>query len=245
MSNPFTLELLQAINDWQLSTTKERGKKLETLCVNIPAQYKTVDFPCYRKINLQKDGVFSIFAHYRLPERISSWSSSVDVVKIFKRGVSSKIVEQSFIYQTIPTPNEVILNLIAVYKSSDFKSALNLHRKGINNVHLGIDRYGYSQLEVVLKKDFVTHNDIYMLGGRSSDFCVSHSPVIRKMSLSYLAYDLRKNKVIAFKWLSPESTRRIIERVLRKYPQPFNVYGKSYGYVPSKKKKKKKKKSRR
>lgn len=66
MSNPFILEILQAINDWQRSTTKNRGKKLETLCVNLPAQYKTVDFACYRKINLQKDGVFSMFAHYRL-----------------------------------------------------------------------------------------------------------------------------------------------------------------------------------
>ncbi len=53
MSNPFTLEILQAINDWQRSTTKNRGKKLETLCVNLPAQYKTVDFACYRKINFQ------------------------------------------------------------------------------------------------------------------------------------------------------------------------------------------------
>lgn len=158
MSNPFTLEILQAINDWQRSTTKNRGKKLETLCVNLPAQYKTVDFACYRKINLQKDGVFSMFAHYRLPERSSSWSSSVDAVKNFKHGVSLNIVEQSFIYQTIPTPNEIILNLIAVYNSSDFQSALSLHRKDIDNVHLGIDKYGNSQLEVVLKKDFVTHN---------------------------------------------------------------------------------------
>ncbi|ENN7602976.1 hypothetical protein ACAI74_004796 [Escherichia coli] len=239
MSNPFTLEILQAINDWQRSTTKNRGKKLETLCVNLPAQYKTVDFACYRKINLQKDGVFSMFAHYRLPERISSWSSSVDVVKNFKHGVSLNIVEQSFIYQTSPTPNEIILNLIAVYNSSDFQSALSLHRKDIDNVHLGIDKYGNSQLEVVLKKDFVTHNDIYMLGGRSSAFCVSHSPIIQKMSLSYLDYDIRKNKVIAFKWLSHEITRRIIDRILRKYPQPFNAYGKSYGYIIPKKGKKK------
>lgn len=237
MSNPFTLEILQAINDWQRSTTKARGKKLEKLCVNLPAQYKTVEFTCYRKINLQKDGVFSMFAHYRLPERISSWSSSVEVVKGFKRGVSLRVVEQSFIYQTIPTPSEVILNLIAVYNSSDFQSALSLHRKDINDIHLGIDFYGNSQLEVVLKKDVVTDNDIYMLGGRSSAFCASHSPIIKKLSLSYLHYDITTNKVIAFKWLSPEKTRKVIDNILRKYPQPFNVYGKSYGYVISKKKK--------
>lgn len=236
MNNPFTLEILQAINDWQLGTTTARGKKLEELCVNLPAEYRTVEFPCYRKINLKKDGVFSMFAHHSLPERISSWSSSVDVVKNFKHGVSLKIGEQSFIYQTNPTQNEVILNLIAVYKSCDFHNALNQHRNNIKNINRGIDRYNDSQSEVVLQKEVVTHKDIYMLGGRSHAFCVSHYSNIKSLSLSNSVYDITTNTVITFKWLSPEITSKVIARVLSRYPQPFNVYSMSYGYVSSKKK---------
>ena len=234
MSNPFKLEILQAINDWQRGTTTARGKKLEELCVNLPEKYTKVDFPCYRKMNLKKDGVFSIFAHLCLPERISSWSSSVDVVKSFKHGVSLKIGEQSFIYKTIPSQKEVIINLIAVYESYDFHSAVNLFRDDIKDIKLGIDRYHNSQLEVILKKKVVTHKDIYILGGRSSDFCVSHSSNGKNLSLSALAYDITTNKVIFFKWLTPEKTSKVIETVLRKSPQPFNVYSMNYGYVPSK-----------
>ncbi|QMV50608.1 hypothetical protein [Ewingella americana] len=235
MNNPFTLEILQAINDWQLSTTTARGKKLEKLCVQLPAEYRTVDFPCYRKINLKKDGVFSVFARHSLPERISSWSSSVDVVKSFKHGVSLKVGEQSFIYQTNPAQNEVILNLIAVYKSCYFHNALNQHRNNIKNIKLGIDRYKDSQSEVVLKKEVVTHKDIYMLGGRSQAFCISHYSDIKSLSLSNSVYDITTNTIIIFKWLTPEKTSKVISKVLTRYPQPFNVYSLNYGYVRSKK----------
>lgn len=236
MNNPFTLEILQAINDWQSGTTTARGKKLEELCVNLPDKYRTVESPCYRKINLKKDGVFSIFAHFCLPERISSWSSSVDIVKSFKHGVSLKIGEQSFIYQTNPTKNEVIINLIAVYKSCDFQNSLKQNIENIKNVNLGIVRYNDSQSEVVLKKEVVTHKDIYMLGGRSTAFCISHSSDIKNLSLSNSVYDITTNTIIVFKWLSPEKTSEVIDRVLRRFPQPFNVYSMNYGYVASKKK---------
>ncbi|EBY0801712.1 hypothetical protein DUU53_00870 [Salmonella enterica subsp. enterica serovar Berlin] len=185
---------------------------------------------------MKKDGVFSIFAHLYLPERISSWSSSIDIVKSFKHGVSLKTGEQSFIYQTYPTKNEVVLNLIAVYKSCDFHNALSRHRENIKNVNLGIERYNNSQSEVILKKDVVTHKNIYMLGGRSSDFCISHYFAIKNLPISNLVYDITTNKIVVFKWLSPKKTSEVIDRVLRKSPQPFNVYNMNYGYVASKKK---------
>ena len=182
-----------------------------------------------------------MFAHYCLPERISSWSSSVNIVQSFKRGVSLKVVEQSFIYRTIPAQGEVILNLTEVYKSPEFNSALDVHRQNITDFMLGIGRYGNTQYEVVLKKDMVTDKDIYMLGGRSSAFCASHAPVIYKLSTTHMAYDITTNSVIAFKWLNPNQTQRVIARVMRKYPQPFNVYGKCYGFTNAKTKRKKRK----
>ncbi|MBR7617726.1 MULTISPECIES: hypothetical protein [Citrobacter] len=229
--NPFTLELLQAINDWQINSTYKRGQELKILSNNLPEKFRTVHTPCYRKINLGKGGVFSLFGRNQLNEKISSWSTSSVVVTEFKGGVSKKhLIEQSIILKISPKSSDVIINLSEVYKSREFKEALINYGGKIKNVDKGINKYQGGQYEVVLQVKYVTHNNVYMLGGRAAGICVSNATKIRKRCNSELIYDIENNDIYVFRWLSETKTRKVIERMKNDRSYPYNVYAKHYGY---------------
>lgn len=230
-SNPFTLELLQAINDWQRNSNSERGKKLHKLSKNLDSKFKTVNLPCYRKINLEKGGVFSLIGRNRLNEKISSWSTSPIIASGFKGGVSrNHLIEQSIILQVTPHPDQIILNLSEIYKSVDFHEALELFSEQIVDIDKGIKKYGNSQHEVVLRVEYVNEKNVYMIGGRSSEICVSLVNKIRRPVNSDLLYDIEKNKVFIFKWLSEARTRRVLNKIMKNKKYPYNVLLKNYGY---------------
>ena len=230
-SNPFTLDLLQAINDWQINSTSKRGKKLEKLSSNLPVRFKMLTSPCYRKINLEKGGVFSLLGRTRLDEKISSWSTSVSVAQNFRGGVSRRhLIEQSIILEYSPDSSEIIINLNEVYKSNEFQNAINIYSGQINNISEGINKYGEHQHEVVLKVEYVTHKNVYMIGGRSSSTCISNIDKIRRPLGSQLVYDITKNEVFTIKWLNNEKTKNLVERITQTKNYPYNVFSKHYGY---------------
>ncbi len=229
--NYFTLELLQAINDWQISSNSKRGKKLKGLALHLPQKYKQCNSVCYRKLDLKKDAVFSLLGRLRLNEKISSWSLSEQVVKEFKHGVSKKQhQEQSIILWFIPSPSDVVVNLNEIYNCSDFKNAVNLHHKDIDDYDKGIKYYANSQVEVILDVEYVTDKNIYLLGGRSGSFPANTAPTIYKRKEMQLQYDIDTNRVYVFKWLSQSQSQDVLIRVRNKVSVPYNVYAKRYGY---------------
>jgi hypothetical protein len=61
MSDPLTLELLQAVSNWQrggnAAQNKRRGQKLKAICASLPQEYRTCSLCCFRQVALPKGGV--------------------------------------------------------------------------------------------------------------------------------------------------------------------------------------------
>ncbi|NCJ10790.1 hypothetical protein GW643_10345 [Serratia marcescens] len=232
--NPFSLKLLQAINDWQIKTTTSRGKRLKELSAKLPKEFRECKHVCYRKLELEKSGVFSLVAKSMLKEKISSWSPSVDVVKKFKFGVSLDIEnELSFIIRYKPKSSEVILNLEAVYGNELFNSAVNQHESSIKNISKGIRAYGNSQKEVILEIGHVDQLNIYMIGGCSSPVSMVYAPQVfpRLQDGDTVAVYKDYKYFCIFKWVEPERTGIALARTLQRLGVtiPYNVFSKKYG----------------
>src|SRR6202035_3904230 len=88
----FGLELLQAISDWQRDCDDRdlrarRGQTLKEAAANLPVRYRQVTGRCFRQMSLDSGNLWRLATETELPEAISSWSTSFEVVKWFKGGV--------------------------------------------------------------------------------------------------------------------------------------------------------------
>lgn len=76
----FTLELLQAINDWQrggiAKEKNERGKKLREVAAGLPENFRQTDVACYRRLKLHKSAVWTLGTDEELAETISAWTET-------------------------------------------------------------------------------------------------------------------------------------------------------------------------
>lgn len=217
-SNVFNLALLQAINDWQCGgdekQNKARGEKLKLACIGVLNTYKVCDLACYRQIALPKAGVWDLVAINNLTEKISSWTLDLNVAKEFKRGVPP--LGQGFqgvIFKIIPPASSITLNLNSLFKSTDFLVAVHNSQSKINNFANGIGKYSDSQVEVVLEIESLMQEDVYSLGGHSSNETI----LALEFKEAYGRpptddeYQLLKEKAGA-DWLSLESTLRVLSK---------------------------------
>lgn len=91
------LELLQAINNWQISSTEKRGNLLKELCRDLPEKYTQCHCRCYRQVILDSPSTLALIGYNELSEKISSWSTSVLVAKEFKEEFPSLQMENCLI----------------------------------------------------------------------------------------------------------------------------------------------------
>lgn len=164
----FTLELLQAINDWQKSSGDKRGKALRNLAADLPPHFRTCGLCCFRQIALEKGSVWDLLAENELPEKISAWTTDLGVAKSFKGGVPPKGQGwQGVIFVMYPQPEHVVLNLSALYQDPTFTKAIDKHKPSISNFADGIGRYWNSQSEVIIEISDLSVPDVHALGGFS------------------------------------------------------------------------------
>jgi hypothetical protein len=166
----FSLELLQAVNDWQCGGTKTpRGKRLKKLSGQLATRFREVRGHCFRQISLDKASLWLLGTELHLPEVISGWTLSIDVAKSFKGGVPSS-EWQVFIFEIKPRPEQVVVNLDELYRDPGFLSACEEMRPQISRFHDGIGKYGGLQHEVVLEVDRLDlKSSTHAMGGYSSD----------------------------------------------------------------------------
>jgi len=226
MQSKFTLELLQAVSDWQrggsLEQSLRRGQKLKQVSSLLPAEYRACDLVCYRQVALPKDGVWSLIGDEHLPEKISSWTLDIEVAKSFKGGVPPDGQGfQGTILFLLPQASCVIVNLRELYKDAVFCDALEQNKSRINGYYEGAGRYENSQSEVVLEIDKVAPGDVYSLGGHSSPL---DALVAQAADLVYgrpSTYEEREALLLkaqdagvegGARWLTIEATKRVLEK---------------------------------
>ena len=142
MQDKFPLSLLQAISDWQRSSTKARAQTLKAECEALPPEFRTCLLVCYRQIALPKEGVWDLIGEDRLPEKISSWTLDIEVAKAFKGGVPP--VGQGFqgtILYLFPPAGSVVVNLSTLFRDAAFLDAIERNKSHISGYQDGVGRY--------------------------------------------------------------------------------------------------------
>lgn len=226
-TSPFTVKFLQAVNDWQrggdAKQNTKRGEFLRSQCRSLPETFRESPLVCHRQIALPKGGVWDLIGAGKLTEKVSSWTLELEVAKGFKGGVPPKDQGyQGAIFSLKPPAGSVIVNMSSLYRAPEFLRAIDQHKNAISGFHLGIGCYGDQQSEVVLEIDTLSQDDIYSLGGHSSEFdelvetvsqeVYGHSPTAdERVALTLKAEGVRSRAGPT--WLTPESTKRVLARV--------------------------------
>lgn len=166
----FTLEIVQAVSDWQRggghNAKVKRGAALKKACAGLPSSFRTWDGFCYRQEAHEKDRVWQLLADNCLTETIAAWTTDLGIAKTFKGGVAPEGL-QGVIFKLRPPSASVVVNLSALFADSDFRDACDLYGKQIAGFDSGIGRYRDSQKEVVLEIASLDRASTYALGGYS------------------------------------------------------------------------------
>lgn len=223
MSGGFDLSLLQAISDWQRGSTPKRAQALKNASASLPEKYRTCGLCCFRQIALPKGGVWNLIGEDNLPEKISSWTTLLEVAEAFKNGVPPEDQGyQGVILCVHPNPESVIINLSKLYQELAFTDALEQNKALISRYDDGAGRFANSQNEVVLEIATVTQRDIYSMGGHSSSFeqLVDvaaeeiYGPQATAAQREELLLKSEHVRTLAGPcWLSSEATQRVLDRM--------------------------------
>jgi len=93
-TSPFSIEFLQAVNDWQrggdAKQNRKRGESLRSQCRSLPETFRESPLVCHRQIALPKSGVWDLIGAGKLTEKVSSRTLDLEVAKGFKGGVPPK-----------------------------------------------------------------------------------------------------------------------------------------------------------
>lgn len=219
--------LLQAVSDWQRGgdarQNRRRGEALKAACQNLPPQFRESALECHRQIALGKGSVWDLLGDNRLLEKISSWTTELEIAQRFKGGVPPQGQGyQGVIFSILPPAGSVIVNLRTLYQDPTFRDAMERNKSAIAGYTKGAGLYGDGQSEVVLEVDKLDQDDVYSLGGHSSPFeeLVTEAARIHFGSANvtpeqYAALLLKVEHtrgVAGPSWLCPEATKRVLKR---------------------------------
>jgi hypothetical protein len=156
--------LIRAIDCWQ-SGPKGKARKARRLrdwIRELPYAYRAAPETVFRqmRINAQLGVGIALDA---IPEATSSWTTSLEVARRFREEDQDrrKVI---LIFARHPAPEDIILNLNAVYADSDFMDTVNATATRLNKHFAGIERWRGTQQEVVLKETTLGNDEIVSLG---------------------------------------------------------------------------------
>lgn len=121
-----------------------------------------------------------------------------------------------------PIPEQVVANLDALYRDSDFNAAMLAHKNQVVGYYEGAGRYKNTQREVVLEVESVNQSNVYSFGEHSSPFeklayaaaCkFFHRPPSSIEFNRFLASVEHVRDVAGPDWIDQEATQRVLERM--------------------------------
>lgn len=219
VAHKFKRSLLQAVSDWQRSSSPKRAAALKEECASLPMKFRSGAKRCYRQVALSKGFVWNLIAEDCLQEKVSSWTLSFKIAGEFKNGVPSEGSGFQGVIVMIerPPPTQVIVNIHRLYNDCEFRAAMEMNKASISGYDLGAGRYGGSQQEIVIEMDDVKKSQIRSLGGHSSGF-----EELRELAQQILGSEYGRlatpweSKYLKSRagpaWLSQEATRRVLNR---------------------------------
>ena len=220
----FTIELLQAINNWQANGKGDEKKKLcQDIILNsthLPDKFKTLTHDCYRKLNLGGYNILDIGRNLYLEENYSSWTFNKKVAQSFDKGVPEP-GQIGYIFKITPKNSyKVIVNLDALYNDKKFIEAHEKYKNQILNYNAGIGKYNGSQCEIILNVSSLEISQIWAYGGFSSDIKKLYNQYLERGNPIYniKQFELKLkeiNREAGKNWITsdnrPEAIKKIIE----------------------------------
>ncbi len=159
---PYTL--IHAIDDWQAGANgKDRkARQLRKTSQHLPRSYRKAPTRVFRqvRVNAQLGIGMALDAS---PDAVSSWTTSEDVARRFRENDQdrSKVM---VIFGRSPAPDDIILDLNAVYADSDFMDTVRADEERLGKQFRGINRWRDTQKEVVLNETVIGNDEIVSLG---------------------------------------------------------------------------------
>jgi hypothetical protein len=218
----FDLPFLQAVNDWQRGGSHKqkvkRGATLKARSLLIDERFRRCATTCFRQEAHEKDRVWQLLADDALDETIAAWTVDLPSAMNLKGGVPPPGL-QGVIFEIIPPPGSVVLNLVELYGDAEFLEAVARQKADIIAYGDGIGKYGASQHEVVLELGSLAQADIRHYGGYASSR--------RELAKIYFGRTPTEEDLNAFDqlceqanvplsgswWLSPEGTKAVLSRI--------------------------------
>lgn len=162
MTTTFSLELLQAVSDWQRSPSEktkiQRGQQLKQLMAVLPSKFRSCDEACFRQ------EAHDVLIASKLDETVAAWTTSATIAQQFKGGIHP-LGLQGIILRITPPPGSLIANLKALYADPAFVKAMEANKSRIDFYENGAGKYGATQDEVVLELGHLNETQIYSYGG--------------------------------------------------------------------------------
>jgi len=135
----FRNESFIALNNWQNGWNEKQVKKdelsisLKQECSLIKDKYKVTNELCYRKRFIHTGELVDMFLNDHKTEGLASWTSDVRYAEFFKGRYRENAITAA-VFEHKPVKREVILNVCALWKCSDFIAALeNFEHTNLND----------------------------------------------------------------------------------------------------------------
>lgn len=218
----FDANLLQAIGAWQKgwrehqALREELAKNLCDAVRPLSPEFKTANGQaCYRKRFLHKGELERIIMADWRDEGVVSWTLNRTFAEIF-RGKSKDGAVTGAIFRRVPSDEEVIVNIPALWKNTDFVQSAESYRNrgGQHAEALFHFRGAHDQAEIVLTAP-LRASEIIALTGSSSPF----DDLCDMLSLPHQGRDELFKELVAqgiamneLRYVDEIQTQKIIER---------------------------------
>ena len=170
----FSEEFLSALGGWQRgwreiqSDRLALGLALIKASSNLPAEFRTVEHPCYRKRFIHEGEFVDLFLVDQRDEGIASWTTDLKFAERLK-GLTRPDAISGAIFRHTPTPDEVVLNTVALWKSDEFRTRAAQYRKEAGKDAKALWNFRDTQAEIILTSP-LKGSEVIALTGTSSPF---------------------------------------------------------------------------
>lgn len=170
----FNDEFLHALGAWQNGWGEDQARKeplaaaLAQESASLPAQYRTVSGPCYRKRFIHKGEMVDLVLCNERDEGIASWTTDIRFAERMKGLVRANAVSAA-IFRHVPTNHEVIVSLPSLWADPSFdRTVQDYHARG-GTFATALLNFKDTQSEIVLRTP-LRGSEILALSGASSPF---------------------------------------------------------------------------
>jgi hypothetical protein len=232
----YPTDLLEAIAEWQNGWGEDAARRITITNrlrdairdAELSEAYRRVDEVCFRKRflvpnNPQNGGDLKpLILDGRINEGVASWTTDLSYAKTFKE--LTRLNNISCVFAHTPTPEEVVLNLKALWDDPDFVNAVKSYVDSRGRYAAALDYFKARQYEVVLDAPLVLEE--------VEAFCDRISPFGHLCETAELTTAAQQEHFWSLmrqadvypgdaRWLDREKSQRVLERIRSRFVQPL------------------------